>query len=228
MKKKDWIKVFIIICIFIFCFIGIYVANIKYINHNTENNNHIQITVAPVEVTTAIKATPTIKPTPTLNPIPTEKIIQTEEETIISSNLIETEENIETSYNEEESIEDFYNEEENTETYVESTTESNTEESNESTGETYYGNCTVTFYCGCAECCGQWAGGPTASGVMPSPNWTVANGSLPFGTIVYIEGLGTYCVEDRGVGAYSFDIYVNNHDQIPSWGMGNFDVYIVN
>ena len=50
-----------------------------------------------------------------------------------------------------------------------------------------WGVCTLTFYCGGPCCCGQWAGGPTASGVMPTPNHTVACGDLPFGTRLMIE-----------------------------------------
>lgn len=91
----------------------------------------------------------------------------------------------------------------------------------------YYGVCRITFYCSCSACCGQYAGGPTASGAMPTAGWTVANGSLPFGTQVVIDG-HTYCVEDRGVSGDQFDIYVDSHDEALQRGLYYADVYLVN
>lgn len=76
----------------------------------------------------------------------------------------------------------------------------------------YLGEYKVTGYDNCSGCCGKWAGGPTASGVMPEAGRTVAMCSnYPFGTRIYIEGLGYYTVEDRGVSEGKVDIYVNNH-----------------
>lgn len=89
----------------------------------------------------------------------------------------------------------------------------------------YYGTCRITFYCGCSQCCGAYAGGPTASGAMPTAGWTVANGSLPFGTQVVIDG-HTYCVEDRGVSGDQFDIYVDSHDEALQRGLYYADVYL--
>lgn len=98
---------------------------------------------------------------------------------------------------------------------------------NTSPERTYYGACRITFFCSCSQCCGQWAGGPTASGAMPTAGWTVANGSLPFGTLVEIEG-HTYCVEDRGVSGDQFDIFVNSHDEALARGLYYADVYLIN
>lgn len=92
---------------------------------------------------------------------------------------------------------------------------------------TYYGACRITFYCNCSKCTGQWSGGPTASGVMPTPNRTVANGSLPFGTRVIIEGQ-EYVVEDRGVDGNQFDIFVDSHQEALERGLYYADVYLVN
>lgn len=97
---------------------------------------------------------------------------------------------------------------------------------NTSPERTYYGACRITFYCGGPCCCGQWAGGPTASGAMPTAGWTVANGSLPFGTLVEIEGQ-TYCVEDRGVSGDQFDIFVNSHEEALQRGLYYTDVYVI-
>lgn len=97
---------------------------------------------------------------------------------------------------------------------------------NTSPERTYYGACRITFFCPCSQCCGQWAGGPTASGAMPTAGWTVANGSLPFGTLVEIEGQ-TYCVEDRGVSGDQFDIFVNSHEEALQRGLYYTDVYVI-
>lgn len=91
----------------------------------------------------------------------------------------------------------------------------------------YLGKYRVTFYCNCAKCCGKWAGGPTASGKYPRAQHTCACGSdIPFGTKLYVKGLGTFVCEDRGVGSGCIDIYVANHEDIPSWGMRYIETYI--
>lgn len=93
---------------------------------------------------------------------------------------------------------------------------------------TYLGEYRVTFYCNCSSCCGEWAGSPTASGVYPTANHTCACGDdIPFGTQLYVQGLGHYICEDRGVGSGCIDIYVNNHDEIPSWGLAYIKTYKV-
>lgn len=89
----------------------------------------------------------------------------------------------------------------------------------------YYGSCTITHYCPCAKCCGK-ADGITASGVPATVNHTVANGSLPFGTRLLINGQ-EYVVEDRGVGAFTIDIFVAGHQEAWDLGMYQADVYIL-
>ena len=98
--------------------------------------------------------------------------------------------------------------------------------SGESTGQ-FLGVWTITAYCDCEICTGQWSGSPTASGAWPSEGWTIACGSLPFGTMVYIEGVGTRCVEDRGVDGEWIDVYFEDHDTADSFGMQYLDVYLV-
>ena len=94
---------------------------------------------------------------------------------------------------------------------------------------TYAGTWTITFYCDCAQCVGQYAGmNMTASGREPIPWYTVASGSsYPFGTVLYIDGFGYFEVMDRGVGDGWADIFVSNHGEIPSYGITTADVYIV-
>ena len=92
---------------------------------------------------------------------------------------------------------------------------------------TLWGTCTITHYCNCSACCGQWAGGATASGAPPVPNHTVACGALPFGTRIMINGQ-EYVVEDRGVNGYWIDIYCSSHSEANARGMYSAEVYIIN
>lgn len=94
---------------------------------------------------------------------------------------------------------------------------------------TYLGAYTISFYCNCEQCCGQFAWmNMTASGREPLPWYTVASGSdLPFGTRLYVSGFGYFEVMDRGVPSGWLDVYVNDHSEIPSYGITTADVYIV-
>ena len=90
----------------------------------------------------------------------------------------------------------------------------------------YLGEYMITFYCPCEICCGEWATGCTASGVLATPNHTIAC-DLPFGTVVEIEGLGTYVVEDRGVSGAQIDVFVTDHQEALNLGVQYRDVYIL-
>lgn len=63
------------------------------------------------------------------------------------------------------------------------------------------GNVVTNGYYQCSICCGQWAGGPTASGVMPTAEHTLAvdasNPFVPMGTKIIMNGI-EYTVEDTG------------------------------
>lgn len=76
----------------------------------------------------------------------------------------------------------------------------------------YVGVFKLTGYCNCAKCCGH-SSGKTASGTYPVEGRTVAaSKQFPFGTRLYIEGLGEYVVEDRGGFASNvIDVYSNTH-----------------
>lgn len=93
-------------------------------------------------------------------------------------------------------------------------------------GLTYLGDWTVTAYCPCEICCGEWATSCTASGVMATPNHTVACGSLPFGTQVMIDG-NIYTVEDTGVEGEWIDIFFSSHEEASAYGMQIKEVYLV-
>ena len=93
---------------------------------------------------------------------------------------------------------------------------------------TYLGPFTITFYCPCEICCGEWATGCTASGVLATEWHTVATGErFPFGTRLYIDGLGYFTVEDRGVDDNCIDVFVGSHDDALNYGLQYRDVYLV-
>ena len=93
--------------------------------------------------------------------------------------------------------------------------------------EEYLGNFLLTAYCNCSRCCGKWAGGPTASGNMPSVGRTVAMGGVPFGTKLLING-HVYTVEDRGTPYGHVDIFFNSHSEADQFGKKYAEVYKVN
>ena len=76
-------------------------------------------------------------------------------------------------------------------------------------GMTYLGTYWVTGYDTCAQCCGK-TDGITASGTQATVGATCA-ATLPFGTILYIDGIGVRVVEDRGVGDGCIDVVCADH-----------------
>lgn len=75
-----------------------------------------------------------------------------------------------------------------------------------------------------------YTGSPTASGVMPKERHTVACNSLPFGTKIYIEGVGEFVVEDRGASWHQdnwLDIYMGDVESCYEWGNQERGVYII-
>jgi len=88
-------------------------------------------------------------------------------------------------------------------------------------------NAILTAYCACRLCCGPSAPQPTASGVWPKPNHTVA-ASLPFGTIIVING-HRYRVEDRLAPRYAnrIDIFMRSHEEARKFGIRTNTVKIL-
>ena len=91
------------------------------------------------------------------------------------------------------------------------------------------GTFTAYAYCPCEKCCGQWSGGPTASGVMPEEGRTVAADwdVLPAGTEIYIDGVGWRTVEDTGSGITGdkLDLYMDSHEAALKFGVREIAVY---
>ena len=114
-----------------------------------------------------------------------------------------------------------------TQSQQETVTETKTVRVGESLGEVV-----TSGYCNCTICCGQWSGGPTASGVYPTPNHTIAvdaaNPFVPMGTHIVMNGV-EYVVEDTGNFArygVQFDVYYGDHQSASSHGHKTWEAYI--
>lgn len=110
---------------------------------------------------------------------------------------------------------------------VETVTETRTVRVGESLGTV-----TTSGYCNCRICCGQWSGGPTASGVYPTANHTLAvdasNPFVPMGTKVIMNGV-EYKVEDTGNFArygVQFDVYYDSHIAASLHGHKQWECYL--
>lgn len=98
---------------------------------------------------------------------------------------------------------------------------------------TYAGSFSCTAYCTeeYAHICGE-GHGITSSGAKAQPGVTVAADTsiLPYGTVIYIEGVGLRVVQDTGsaVVGNKLDVAVNTHAEALSWsGCGSRRVWIV-
>ena len=93
----------------------------------------------------------------------------------------------------------------------------------------YIGKYKITYYCACKQCCGK-DNGITASGVKVQEGITVAadTSKLPFGTKIYIKGIGWRTVQDRGgsIKGNRLDIYVPSHDSPMPYNVQNLDVWV--
>ena len=94
------------------------------------------------------------------------------------------------------------------------------------------GDVVTSGYCSCSICCGQWAGGPTASGAYPQANHTIAVDAsdpfVPMGTKVVMNGV-EYTVEDTGAFArygVQFDVYYADHASASAHGHQTWEAYL--
>lgn len=92
----------------------------------------------------------------------------------------------------------------------------------------YLGRYKITGYDTCAKCCGK-VDGITASGTRAIVGRTcAASKDLPFGTRLYIEGIGERIVEDRGGGVKGDHIDVLCEDHPACYAItGYYEVYII-
>lgn len=95
------------------------------------------------------------------------------------------------------------------------------------------GNVVTSGYCNCSICCGRWAGGATASGVMPRANHTIAvdasTPTVPMGTEIIMNGV-LYKVEDTGNFTrygVDFDVYYDSHSAASAHGHKTWEAFYV-
>lgn len=94
----------------------------------------------------------------------------------------------------------------------------------------------VTAYCACEICCGEWAHNRPDGIVLGASGVELQAGvscgaSLPFGTVLEIEGLGRYVVQDRMAqwvinkyGTNCVDIYFDSHEDACAFGLKYLNV----
>lgn len=96
---------------------------------------------------------------------------------------------------------------------------------------------TCTAYCSCRICCGSYSpevrGGVahTATGTVPEEGRTIAvdPSVIPYGTKVYIDGMGIFTAEDCGgaIKGNHIDIYFGTHEGAKQFGTQRLYVTIV-
>lgn len=94
----------------------------------------------------------------------------------------------------------------------------------------YIGECTITAYCPCAECCGNWADGLTATGLPAVPGVVAVDPDvIPLGSTVIIDGQ-RYLAADTGSGVEGLhiDICMAGHEETAAFGVQTADVWVVN
>lgn len=100
------------------------------------------------------------------------------------------------------------------------------------------GDFNLTAYCPCNICCEQWGGSPegktTSIGIGAYQGITIAvdPSKIPYGSKVYIEGVGVCIAADCGgaIKGNRIDVYFNNHSDALAFGRGggvSHAVYII-
>ena len=93
----------------------------------------------------------------------------------------------------------------------------------------YVGEFTVTAYCPCAECCGHWADGLTATGIPASGGIVAVDPAvIPLGSTVIIDGQ-QYLAADTGSGVdgMHIDICTNSHQEAEAFGKRTAAVWVI-
>ena len=86
------------------------------------------------------------------------------------------------------------------------------------------GECTITHYCGCVDCCGK-SDCITATGTLATMGRTVSvdPSIIPLGSEVLINGQ-IFRAEDTGVSGNHIDLYIDGHEQALAMGVYKTEV----
>ena len=97
-----------------------------------------------------------------------------------------------------------------------------------SRGEIRVVNMKITAYSATYEDCGK-DDGITASGEKIHEGVVAADPSIPFGTKLYIEGVGIVVVKDRGgaIRGNILDLYIPDPKNAEKWGVQHRKVYFI-
>ena len=93
----------------------------------------------------------------------------------------------------------------------------------------YVGEFTVTAYCPCAECCGHWADGLTATGIQAGPGVVAVDPDvIKLGSTVIIDGQ-QYLAADTGSGVdgMHIDVCTDSHQEAAAFGKQTADVWVI-
>lgn len=90
----------------------------------------------------------------------------------------------------------------------------------------YIGECTITAYCPCEECCGRWADGLTATGLPAGPGVVAVDPEvIPLGSTVIIDGQ-RYLAADTGVTGKHVDVCLPDHEDTVAHGVRIAEVWV--